>query len=189
MERIETIKRDEFEELCQDLFEKLRTPLNEALMDAKITSKDIDEIVLVGGSTRIPKIKTFLTEYFRENIKINDSINPDEAVAYGATLMAAKIVIKRDKYLSGFNLMDINPLSLGVAVINESKNPDILKEGDIMSVIIKRASKIPSFKISGFLLSLITATPNDNGFISIKLKPERYLSLFITILAAIKVAP
>ena len=141
---MESIKRDEFEELSQDLFDKLNDPLKEALMDAKITYKDIGQIVLVGGSTRIPKIKQFLIEYFGENIKINDSINPDEAVAYGATLMAAKIVIKRDKNLSGFNLMDINPLSLGIAILNDSKNKDILKEGLVMSVIIKRASKIPT---------------------------------------------
>ena len=140
---VESIRRDTFEELCSDLFERLRKPLDEALMDARITADEIKEIVLVGGSTRIPKIKTFLTEYFGRDCKINDSINPDEAVAYGATLMAAKILIKGDKVLQGFNLMDITPLSLGIAVGNQSKNPDILKEGLLMSVIIKRASKIP----------------------------------------------
>ena len=140
---IETITREEFEDLCQDLFEKLKIPLQNAIMDAKITAKDISEIVLVGGSTRIPKIKSFLMQYFGSNCKINDSINPDEAVAYGATLMAAKIVIKRDKNLSGFNLMDITPLSLGIEVLNNSKNEKILKEGLLMSVIIKRATKIP----------------------------------------------
>ena len=139
----ETINRKEFEEMCEDLFERLKIPLGKALIDAKLTSKDISEIVLVGGSTRIPKIKTFLKEYFGDKCKINDSINPDETVAYGATLMAAKISIKRDKTLAGFNLMDITPLSLGVAVKNNSKNKDILKEGLLMSVIIKRTSNIP----------------------------------------------
>ena len=140
---LEIITRKEFEELCNDLFERLRKPLDEALLDARITSKEIKEIVLVGGSTRIPKIKTFLREYFRSNCKINDSINPDEAVAYGATLMAAKILIKGDKVLQGFNLMDITPLTLGIALKNNSKNKDILAEGLEMSTIIKRASKIP----------------------------------------------
>ena len=140
---IETIERNEFEELCEDLFNKLVTPLDKAMSDAKVLPEDIGEIVLVGGSTRIPKIKSFLVEKFGPNCKINNSINPDEAVAYGATLMAAKILFKRDKKLSGFNLLDINPLSLGIATYNNSKNETISKEGELMSVIIKRASKIP----------------------------------------------
>ena len=141
---LQEIKREEFEELCKDLFDRLRVPLDKAIQDAKLIARDIKEIVLVGGSTRIPKIKTFLREYFGDDCKINDSINPDEAVAYGATLMAAKILIKHDKSLSGFNLMDITPLSLGVAVKNRSTDENILKEGRMMSVIIKRSSKIPA---------------------------------------------
>ena len=139
----ETITREKFEEISQDLFDKLEIPLNNAMKDAKITKNEIEQIVLVGGSTRIPKIKRFLKNYFGSNCIINDSINPDEAVAYGATIMAAKIIVKSDKILSGFNLFDITPLSLGIAVVNQSKDPDIKKEGDLMSVIIKRASKIP----------------------------------------------
>ena len=141
---LQEIKREEFEELCKDLFERLRIPLDKAIKDARLIPRDIKEIVLVGGSTRIPKIKTFLKDYFGEDCKINDSINPDEAVAYGATLMAAKILMTNDQVLSGFNLMDITPLSLGVAVKNESENENILKEGLLMSVIIKRSSKIPT---------------------------------------------
>ena len=141
---LQGIKREEFEELCKDLFDRLRIPLDKAIQDAKLIARDIKEIVLVGGSTRIPKIKIFLREYFGDDCKINDSINPDEAVAYGATLMAAKILIKHDKTLSGFNLMDITPLSLGVAVKNQSTDENILKEGRMMSVIIKRSSKIPA---------------------------------------------
>ena len=78
-----------------------------------------------------------------KNIKINDTINPDETVAYGATLMAAKILIKRENILQGFTLMDITPLSLGVEILNDSKNEEIRKEGGIMSVIIKRGSHLP----------------------------------------------
>ena len=140
---METIRRDEFEELCSDLFKELEIPINAALKDASITPEEIKEIVLVGGSTRIPKIKTFLTEKFGKECKINDTINPDEAVAYGATLMAAKILIKGDKVLQGFNLMDITPLSLGVAVGDKNSKGDTKQEDLLMSVIIKRASKIP----------------------------------------------
>ena len=141
---LQEIKREEFEELCKDLFDRLRIPLDKAIKDARLIAREIKEIVLVGGSTRIPKIKTFLKEYFGEDCKINDSINPDEAVAYGATLMAAKILMTNDNSLSGFNLMDITPLSLGVAVKNLSTNENILKEGLMMSVIIKRSTKIPA---------------------------------------------
>ena len=151
---LEVVTKTEFEEQCEDLFERLKIPLEDALVDAHLTKDEIKEIVLVGGSSRIPKVKTFLKWFFdikttklgqttKDGTIINDTINPDETVAYGATLMAAKILIKKDKNLSGFNLMDITPLSLGVEVINESKDPEIAKEGNLMSVIIKRGSKIP----------------------------------------------
>ena len=98
---------------------------------------------MVGGSSRIPKVKEFLKEYFNE-VKINDSINPDEIVAYGATLIAAKILNKKDNnLLKEFNLIDITPLSLGTEERNENPDPEIRKEGNIMSVIIKRGQKIP----------------------------------------------
>ena len=148
---LEDITRSQFEYFCSDLFEKLKKPIDDALFDANLKKTDIEEIVLVGGSSRIPKVKQILRNYFningnntsRNKTTINDSINPDETVAYGATLMAAKILIKNDNNLQGFNLMDITPLSLGINVKNESKNPDIQKEGDVMSVIIKRGTKIP----------------------------------------------
>jgi len=148
---LEDITRSQFEYFCSDLFEKLKKPIDDALFDANLKKTDIGEIVLVGGSSRIPKVKQILRNYFningnntsRNKTTINDSINPDETVAYGATLMAAKILIKNDNNLQGFNLMDITPLSLGINVKNESKNPDIQKEGDVMSVIIKRGTKIP----------------------------------------------
>ena len=152
----EEITRRDFEKICSDLFKRLITPIEDALSDAKLKKEEIDEIILVGGSSRIPKIKTILQDYF--NIKrdkngkvlekqktiINDSINPDEAVAYGATLMAAKILIKDDFKFAKFNLLDITPLSLGVQVMNNSEVPEIRKEGPLMSVIIKRGSKIPA---------------------------------------------
>ena len=151
---METIKRSEFEKLSEDLFNRLKIPIEEALVDAKLEKGEISEIVMVGGSSRISKIKVLLNQYFNNidpnkpstknlKTKINDSINPDETVAYGATLMAAKILIKKDNNLSGFSLMDITPLSLGINVKNESTNPEIKKEGHLMSVLIKRGTKIP----------------------------------------------
>ena len=139
---LKEINKSEFERITSDLIEKLKEPIKNALIDAKLEKNEIDEIIMVGGSSRIPKVKEFLKEYFN-GVKINDSINPDEAVAYGATLMAAKILIKKDNNLKGFNLMDINPLSLGIEAINENPDPEIRKEGNIMSVIIKRGQKIP----------------------------------------------
>ena len=146
---LENIDRKDFEKMCSDLFERLKIPIDEALTDAQLSKDEIEEIILVGGSSRIPKVKIFLNEYFN-NVKINDTINPDEAVAYGATLMAAKILIKKDTNLQGFNLMDITPLSLGLNVKNHSKDPDIQKEGNLMSVLIKRGSKLPFSNIKTY---------------------------------------
>ena len=152
----ETITRSDFEDLCADLIERLKIPIDDALVDAGLTNDEINEIVLVGGSSRIPKVKSFLRDYFniKESIiktktpdnqktRINDTINPDETVAYGATIMAAKILIKKDNNISAFSLMDITPLSLGINVKNKSNNPEIQNEGNEMSVIINRAVKIP----------------------------------------------
>ena len=143
------ISKSIFEKLCDDLFKKLEKPLKDALTLAKLTKENIKEVVLVGGSTRIPLIKDILTEFFK-NAKINDSINPDETVAYGATLMAAKILIKKETLTSEFNLMDITPFSLGTDIKNNSENKDIQKEGSLMSVIIKRGSKIPIHNIENY---------------------------------------
>ena len=143
------IDRITFEEICKDLFAKIEEPIEDALKAKKIKKEDIGEIVLVGGSTRIPKIKNILNKKFK--CKINDSINPDETIAYGATLMAAKILIKKSNLLLGFNLMDITPLSLGVEVVNEDKNEEIRKEGGIMSVIIERGETIPCTKIKKYI--------------------------------------
>ena len=145
---IQKITQKEFEYLCADLFFKIEKPLEDALFHAKITKKEIKQIILVGGSTRIPKIKNILKGHFQGS-KINDSINPDETVAYGATLMAAKI-LRKDRFTSKFNLMDITPLSLGTNILNKSENKEIKKEGDIMSVIIKRGTKIPITKTQNY---------------------------------------
>ena len=140
---IEEITREEFEAICHNLFKKLETPLEIALANAKLTRNDINEVILVGGSTRIPKVKQIVRNYFPKS-KINDSINPDEAVAFGATIEAEKINHNKNSSISNFLLLDITPLSLGTNVLNKSENKEIKEEGAIMSVIIPRGSPIPS---------------------------------------------
>ena len=139
---IESIKRTEFEDICSDLFKKLKISLEDALKNAKLTKDEIHEIILVGGSTRIPKVKEIVRNYF-PNSKINDKNNPDEAVAFGATLEANKILHNKDNSINNFLLMDITPLSLGTNILNKSEDKKIRDEGDIMSVIIKRGTHIP----------------------------------------------
>ena len=168
---LEVVTRPEFESQCSELFYRLKKPLEDALLDAKLSKEEIKEIILVGGSSRMPKVKAFLQGFF--NIKqykigqaatgtiINDSINPDETIAYGATLMAAKILIKKDDNLANFNLMDITPLSLGINVKNNSKDPEIKKEGHVMSVLIKRGSKIPLFNVKTYETSYDYQTDVD----------------------------
>ena len=138
----EPITREEFENICQNLFNRLTTVMDEALKNAKLNKKDINEIILVGGSTRIPKVKKVVQEYF-PGLKINDSINPDEAVAYGATLDAEKISHNKNELISNFHLLDITPLSLGTNVKNNSEDINIQKEGDEMSIIIQRGTHLP----------------------------------------------
>ena len=148
----EKITRKEFEEKCAYLFNKFDVSLNDALKAANLTKEDINEIILVGGSTRIPKVKEKIKQFFPK-CKINDSINPDEAVAYGATLYAEKIMHNRDASINNFIFLDITPLSLGTNVINKSQDPDIKKEGDLMSIIIKRGTFLPTFSIKNYLTS------------------------------------
>jgi molecular chaperone DnaK (HSP70) len=141
---IQEIHYAQFFSLTKGLIERLKETLKSALNNAKITEDKISEVVLVGGSTRLPMVKNMLKKVFK-NSKINDSINPDETVAVGATLMAAKILNKTDNLISSFNLMDITPLSLGIELINENKGDKIRKEGGIMDVIIKRLKEVQKY--------------------------------------------
>ncbi len=143
------LTRQNFEQICKDLFDKLLIPLDKVLDDTKMGISDINEIVLVGGSTRIPKIKDLINDYFYD-ININDSINPDETVAYGAAIQAAKLMKQGNDILNDVILMDITPFSLGTDVENLSNDPDIEKKGDLMSVIIPRGTKIPVKKTDNF---------------------------------------
>ena len=154
---IDIIRRIEFEIECKPLFDKLIDPIDKALKIANEKKKNIviDEVILVGGSTRIPKIKEIVSKKF-PNSKINDSINPDEAIAYGATIEAEKILYHQDDKIQIFSLLDITPFSLGTDVKNESKDPEVHKEGPLMDVIIKRGVHIPTS------FSKTYATTSDN---------------------------
>jgi L1 cell adhesion molecule like protein len=124
-----SITRNLFEEICRELFEKTLESVKRALVDAKFSERDIDDIVLIGGSTRIPAIKELLEKKFPDKIRSN--INPDEAVAYGATVQAALLCGKQ--FSSGeITLIDVTPLSLGIETA-----------GGVMSKMIKRNQTIP----------------------------------------------
>ena len=126
------VTRARFDELCLDLFKKTLTPVEKALNDAKLDKSSIDEIILVGGSTRIPKIQSLLENFFNGK-KLNKSINPDEAVAYGAAVQAAILSGNVDDSMSKVLLLDVAPLSLGIETA-----------GGIMTNLIERNSTIPT---------------------------------------------
>ncbi|KAI8523834.1 hypothetical protein RHMOL_Rhmol13G0103000 [Rhododendron molle] len=125
-----TITRARFEELNIELFRKCMEPVEECLRDAKIDKSNVDELVLVGGSTRIPKVQQLLQDFFNGK-ELCKSINPDEAVAYGATVQAA-ILSGNVKVLDLILLLDVTPLSFGLG-----------KLGEVVVVFIPRNTKIP----------------------------------------------
>lgn len=127
------LTRAKFEEICMDLFKRCISPLDTVLSDAKLSKGEIDEVVLVGGSSRIPKIQQMLSDYFHGK-ELNKSVNPDEAVAYGAAVQAA-ILTGENKNLDSLILLDVTPLSIGIETA-----------GGVMTPIIPRGTTIPCKK-------------------------------------------
>jgi len=125
-----SITRTRFEQLCKDLFDRLIKPIENVINDSKINKSDVNEIVLVGGSTRIPKVQEIISAYF-DGKELKRRINPDEAVANGAAILASILSNEKEESKTNF-VSDVVPLSLGIAIY-----------GGIMSPIVKRNSKIP----------------------------------------------
>eukprot|EP00752_Nemacystus_decipiens_P016953 g15179.t1 len=131
-----TITRARFESMNQDHFQKCLAPVEKAVRDADMSKGQIDEVVLVGGSTRIPKVQKMLADFFNGK-EPNKSINPDEAVAHGATVQAAILSGQHESNkLNALLLLDVTPLGLGVAVDEEG----------MMSQIVKRNTTLPVTK-------------------------------------------
>jgi endoplasmic reticulum chaperone BiP len=147
----ETLTRARFEELNSDLFRKTLKPVEKVLKDAGMSKADVHEVVLVGGSTRIPKVQQLVKDYFNGK-EPNKGVNPDEAVAFGAAVQGGILSGDGGKTTEGIVLVDVAPLSLGIETV-----------GGVMSKIIPRNNKIPASKSQTF-----TTYQDDQQVVSIQ---------------------
>jgi len=130
----ETLTRARFEELCSDLFKKTLKPVQQVLDDSSLKKSEIDEIVLVGGSTRIPKVQQLIKDFFNGK-EPNRGINPDEAVAYGASVQGGILGGEESDMTKDILLIDVTPLTLGIETV-----------GGVMTKLITRGTVIPAKK-------------------------------------------